>query len=317
VQAIVFTKYGPPEQLKLREVPKPVPKEDEVLIKIHATAINDWDWSLVRGEPYIYRLLFGILKPKNHIPGIELSGTIVAVGSNVSTFKEGDEVYGDISEYGWGSFAEYISINEKSMTLKPTKMTFEEAAAIPHAAMLAYQGLIELGNIQKGQKVLINGAGGGVGTLGIQIARQYDSEVTGVDTGDKLKMMESVGFDHIIDYKEQDFTKSGLKYDLILDAKTTRSPAAYARTLNPAGKYVTVGGNLPRIVQLLISRKLGRKNMFMVAIRQNKDLAYINQLYEEGKFKPVIDGPYKLSETPGLFRYFGEGKHKGKVIITP
>ncbi len=320
MKAIVNPKYGPPNALQLREIEQPIPKANELLIKVHATTVNDFDWGLVRGKPYLYRLIFGLLKPKHPIPGIELSGTVEAVGKQVTAFKVGDAVYGDISAFGWGSFAEYICVHEKAMALKPPKMTFEEAASIPHASMLALQGLVDIGKIQRAtverQKILINGAGGGVGTFGLQLARLYDAEVTGVDTGDKLKMMQSIGFDHIIDYKKEDFTTNGQRYDLILDAKTNRAPSAYAKVLKKHGKYVTVGGLLHRLIQIQFSGITSRKNMHVVALEQNKDLAYINELYETGKIKPVIDGPYKLEEAPEALQYFGEGKHQGKVVIS-
>lgn len=316
MQAIILERYGSPEVLQLKEVPRPTPGKNEVLIKIHATAINDYDWSMVRGKPYAYRLLFGLFKPKHAIPGMEVAGTVEALGENATTFKVGDPVYGDTSEYGFGTLAEYICINEKAVIPKPESMPFEEAAALPHAALLAWQGLVDLGTIQKGQKILINGAGGGVGTLGLQIARQYDAEVTGVDTGEKLKMMEAIGFDHVIDYRKEDFTKLGQRYDLILDAKTTRSPSAYARVLSPGGKYVTVGGKLMRMLQLLFSRKFGRKNFHILPLKPNKGLNTISKLYEEGKIKPQLDGPYSLEEVPRLIQYFGEGKHSGKIVIS-
>ncbi|WP_297704228.1 NAD(P)-dependent alcohol dehydrogenase [uncultured Eudoraea sp.] len=319
MRALIFKKYGSPEVLQLKEIAKPTPRENEVLVKIHATAVNDYDWSLIRGKPYLYRLLFGILKPKHQIPGMELAGTIEELGANVNLFKIGDAVYGDISQYGFGSFAEYTCINEKALTLKPAKMSFEEAAAIPHAAMLAVQGLLDIGQLQKRQKILINGAGGGVGTLGLQIAKLYDAEVTGVDTGDKLKMMKELGFDHIIDYKKEDFTNNKQRYDLILDAKTTRSTFRYLKALNPDGKYVTVGGYLIRLIQVLILKPwisvFSKKRVHMVALKPNKDLEYINEIFDAGKIKPVIDGPYELNEIPGLIQYFGEGKHIGKIII--
>jgi len=319
MRALVFTKYGSPEVLRLKKIAKPTPKENEVLVKIHTTAVNDYDWSLIRGKPYLLRLLYGVLRPKHQIPGMELAGTVEVLGTNANSFKIGDAVYGDISEYGFGSFAEYICINEKALTLKPVKMSFEEAAAISHAAMLAMQGLVDIGEIKKGAKILINGAGGGVGTFGLQIAKLYDAEVNGVDTGDKLKMMRELGFDHIIDYKKEDFTKNKQRYDLILDAKTTRSAFQYLRVLNPNGKYVTVGGYLNRIFPLIIVKPLisiiTKKRVHMVALKPNKDLEYINELFSAGKIKPVIDGPYKLSEVPRLIQYFGEGKHQGKIII--
>jgi NADPH:quinone reductase-like Zn-dependent oxidoreductase len=233
-------------------------------------------------------------------------------------------VYGDISEYGFGSFAEYICINEKAVVLKPERMTFEEAAAIPHAAMLAVQGLMDVGAIKQGQKILINGAGGGVGTFGLQLARLYGAEITGVDTGETLQMMKTLGFDHIIDYKKEDFpaeaVKKGQLYDLILDAKTSHSPFAYAGALKPQGKYVTVGGYLPRLLQILLLKgwisRFNQKSMHIVALKPNKDLDYINKLFEEGKIKPIIDGPYLLKELPQVLQYFGEGKHTGKVVIS-
>lgn len=319
MRALVFTKYGSPEVLQLKEIAKPTPKENEVLVKIHTTAVNDYDWSLIRGKPYLLRLLYGVLRPKHQIPGMELAGTVEALGTNANSFKIGDAVYGDISQYGFGSFAEYVCINEKALTLKPEKMSFEEAAAISHAAMLAVQGLVDIGEIKKGAKILINGAGGGVGTFGLQIAKLYDAEVTGVDTGNKLKMMKELGFDHIIDYKKEDFTKNKQRYDLILDAKTTRSTFRYLRVLNPNGKYVTVGGYLNRLFPLIILKPLisiiSNKRVHIVALKPNKDLEYINELFSAGKIKPVIDGPYKLSEVPRLIQYFGEGKHQGKIII--
>ena len=319
MKAIVCTKYGPPEVLQLKEVEKPTPKENEVLVKVIATAVNDYDWSMVRGKPYLYRLMFGIFKPKRKITGMELAGIIEALGTNATTFKVGNEVYGDISGYGFGSFAEYICINEKALKLKPGKMSFEQAASIPHASMLAVQALIDIGKVQKGEKILINGAGGGFGTFGFQIAQLFNAEVTGVDTGDKLEMMKSIGFDHIIDYKKEDFTKNGQRYDLILDAKTNRSTFNYLRSLSPNGRYVTVGGEISRLLQAFILDPLihsfNKKSIRIVALKPNKDLDYINELFEEGKIKPVIDGPYKLNEVPEAIRYFGEGKHKGKVVI--
>ncbi|MFY0650786.1 MAG: NAD(P)-dependent alcohol dehydrogenase [Cyclobacteriaceae bacterium] len=319
MKAVICKKYGPSEDLKIEEVEKPVPKEDEVLIKIHATAINDYDWSMVRGEPYLYRLLFGITKPKRPIPGMELAGEVKGRGKNATAFQVGDAVYGDISEYGFGSFAEYVCVNEKSLVLKPGNMSFEQAAATSHASMLAVQWLIDKGQIQEGHNLLINGAGGGVGTFGLQIAKQYGAEVTGVDTGDKLKTMKSIGFDHVLDYKKVDFTRAGQQYHLILDVKTTRSTFAYLQALKPEGKYVTVGGNLIRLLQLLFLKgfisKFHKKSVHLVALQANKDLEYIHQLFDEGKVKPQIDGPYPLEEIPRLIQYFGQGKHCGKVVI--
>ena len=320
MKAIVLTKYGSPDVLQLNEVPKPTPKDDEVLIKVHAASVNDWDWALMRGKPFMIRLLCGLLKPKYKIPGVDIAGQVEAVGRNQKKFQPGDEVFGDLSECGFGGFAQYVCASENALTLKPVNMTFEEAAAIPHAAMLAVQGLRDKGQIQQGQKLLINGAGGGVGTFGVQIAKLYGVEVTGVDSSGKLDMLRSKGFDHVIDYKQEDFTKNRQSYDLILDVKTNRSIFDYARSLSPNGTYVTVGGSMTRLFQALILGPwisiFSKKNIRILALKPNKDLAYMNELFEAGKLKPVIDGPYKLSEVPKAIQYFGEGKHQGKIIIT-
>ena len=316
MKAIVCDKYGSPLSLRLKEIPRPKPKENEVLIKIKATAVNDYDWSMVRGKPGIYRIFFGLFKPKRSVPGMELSGEIVEVGSNTNKFKIGDEVYGDTSDHCFGTFAEYISINENALTHKPSKMSHIDASATSHASMLAYQGLIEIGKIKKGDKILINGAGGGVGTFALQLAKIYNCEVTGVDTGDKLNMMKSIGFDHVIDFKKEDFTKSNEKYDLILDAKTTRPPNSYTRCLRSNSKYVTVGGDVFRLLQILFARKIRRKSVFMVGLKANKYLSEINDLYDQGIIKPIIDGPYSLEEVPQAIQRFGDGKHAGKIVIT-
>jgi len=286
MKAIFCSHYTSPEKLEIKEVPNPIPAKHEVLVKIHATAINDYDWGMVRGKPYLYRLLYGLTKPKHPIAGMELSGVIEDLGEGVTQFKKGDAVYGDISEYGFGSFAEYITINEKALVSKPEEMCFEEATAIPHAALLAYQGLVEKGKIQKGQKILVNGAGGGVGTFALQLAKMYDAEVTGVDTGEKLQNMKAIGYDHIIDYKKENFTKRGNRYDLILDAKTSQPTWAYLKALKPKGKYITVGGTAGKLILFgltggLISL-LTQKKFQLLALKPNQGLDIINQLYAEG-----------------------------------
>ncbi len=318
MKSIVLTKYGSPDVLKLQEIAKPCPEDDEVLIKVYATTVNDWDWCFMRGKPYAYRLFFGLLKPKVSVLGAEVAGAVEAVGNSVTEFKPGDDVYGDISESGFGGFAEYVCVRKDALCNKPAEMTFEQAAATPHAAMLAFQGLVGAGGIQRRQRVLINGAGGGVGTFGVQIAKQYDAEVTGVDGAEKLTLLRSMGFDRVIDYRQEDFTKTG-PYDLILDAKTDRSTFKYARALAPNGTYVTVGGRTIRLLQAILLgplfSRLARKNIRALALKPNKGLAYINDLFEAGKLKWAIDGPYPLSEVPQAIQYFGEGKHKGKVVI--
>ncbi len=321
MKAIVCTRYGSPEDLELRDVEKPTPQDNEVLVKVHATSINDWDWCLARGKPFYIRLLCGLRNPTVTIPGAEVAGTVEAVGQNVNKFQVGDAVYGDLSESGFGGFAEYVSVHENALALKPANMPFVEAATIPHAAMLAIQSLRDKGHMRSGQKLLINGAGGGVGTLGVQIAKYMGAtEVTGVDSASKLDLMRSVGFDHVIDYKQEDFTKNGQRYDLILDTKTNRSPFDYTRVLSPHGTYVTVGGATSRIFQAFflgpLIRRLSTNHIRVTDLKPNKDLDYANQLFEAGQIKPVVDGPYKLSEVPEAIRYFGEGKHTGKVVIS-
>lgn len=318
MKAIVYTKYGGPEELQLKEIEKPYPKDDEVLIKVYAVSVNDWDFGLLQGD-FINRLLNGLRKPKRKILGSDIAGRIETVGKNITRFKTGDDVYGDLSGQ-WGGFAEYVCAGEKALALKPASMSFEEAAAIPQAAMLAVQGLIDKGKIHTGQKLLINGAGGGVGTFGVQIAKLYGVEVTGVDSTGKLDMMRSMGFDHVIDYTREDFTKNDQRYDLILDAKTNRSMFDYARALCPNGIYVTVGGSMIRLLQALVLgpwiAMTSKKYMRLVTLKPNKDLVYMNGLFEAGKIKPVIDGPYQLSGFTEAFRVFGKGEHKGKVVIT-
>ena len=321
MKAIVYTKYGSTNVLQLKEVANPTPKDDEVLIKIHAASVNDWDWGLVRGKPFYIRLFCGLLKPKVNIPGVDIAGQIEDIGEKVKKFHAGDEVYGDLSGCGFGGFAEYVCAPENEVALKPASLSFVEAAAIPHAAMLAVQGLRDVGQIQRRQTLLINGAGGGVGSLGVQIAKSLGvEEVTGVDSASKLDMMSLVGFKDTIDYKQQDFTKNGKRYDIILDTKTNRSIFDYVRALKPKGSYVTVGGTTARLLQIFflgrLVRLFSKKNFRIVALKPNKELDYLNELLEVGKVKPVIDGPYTLKEVPKVLKYFGEGKHKGKVVIS-
>jgi NADPH:quinone reductase-like Zn-dependent oxidoreductase len=318
LKAVIYDKYGGPEVLQVKEIEKPFPKGDEVLIKVHAASINDWDWGLLHGD-FVNRMLNGLLKPKRKILGSDIAGRVEAIGKNVTRFKLGDNVYGDLSGQ-WGGFAEYTCARETLLAFKPASMSFEDAAAIPQAAMLAVQGLIDKGKIQPGQKLLMNGAGGGVGTFALQIAKTNGIEVTGVDKTNKLDMMRSLGFDHVIDYTKEDFTKNGQRYDLILDAKINRSIYDYLRALNPTGVYVTVGGDMSRLLQALflgpLISRLYKKYIRIVALKPNKDLEYMNKLFEAGKVKPVIDGPYRMDEIQKAFELFGRGDHKGKIVIT-
>jgi NADPH:quinone reductase-like Zn-dependent oxidoreductase len=320
MKAVVRKRYGTPDVLELKDVAKPTPKADEVLVRVHAASVNDWDWGLLQGTPFLNRMLHGLFTPKVQILGGDIAGRVEVVGGDVKAFKPGDEVFGDLCMSGFGAFAEYACAPETNLALKPASMTFEQAAAIPQAGMLAVQGIIDAGRIQSGQKLLLNGAGGGVGTFALQIAKLYEAEVTVVDKPGKLEMLRAMGADHVIDFLKEDFTKSGECYDLILDVKTNRSPFAYARVLNPNGTYVTVGGNNPRLLQAavmgpLISRIYG-KHVRMVFLKPNKDLAYLNELFEAGKLLPVMDGPYKLADVPEAMRFFGTGDHKGKIIVT-
>ena len=318
MKAIVYEKYGPPDVLQLKEVEKPTPKDNEVLVKVHAASINDWDWGLLRGTPFVNRLLFGLLKPKNKILGGDIAGRVEAVGRNAKEFQPGDEVFGDISGCGWGGFAEYVCARENALVLKSASMTFEEAAAYPQAAVLALQGLRH--KIQPGQKVLINGAGGGAGTFAVQIAKSSGAEVTGVDSTRKLDIMRSIGADHIIDYTQEDFTKNGQRYDWILDFAAHHSIFDYKRALSPKGIYVMVGGPAATFLQILflgpLISMIGNKKMRLLMHKPNKDLDFMKELFEAGKVKPIIDKCYPLSEVPEALRYFGKGHSRGKIVIT-
>jgi NADPH:quinone reductase-like Zn-dependent oxidoreductase len=317
MKALLYDKYGSAEVLEIREIEKPAPKKNEVLVRIHAVSVNDWDWGLVEGKG-VNRMIAGLFRPKKII-GSDVAGRVVNVGDEVKRFRPGDAVFGDLCRSGFGGFAEYVCASESALALKPERMTFEQAAAIPQAGTLAYQGLFARGPLKPGQKVLINGAGGGVGTFAIQIAKLHDVEVTGVDSAEKLDMMRSIGFDHVIDYRTEDFTKSGKRYDLILDTKTNRSLFDYARALNPGGTYATVGGPSHLAQVGLLGPWIGRlikKNVFLVMLKPNKGLPYLCELFEAGKLVPVIDGPYRFSQAREAFRLFGAAKHKGKIVIT-
>ncbi|WP_297764964.1 NAD(P)-dependent alcohol dehydrogenase [uncultured Muriicola sp.] len=323
MKAYTIKNYGEPEKvLRLIEVEQPRPKNTEVLVKVCATTINDYDWCITTGKPFAYRLIFGVFSPKKKlsIPGMEVAGIVEQVGNDATKFKAGDAVYGDISEFGFGSFAEFLCIDEKALTLKPDSMSFEEATSIPHAAMLALQGLRDVGQIKDRQKILINGGGGGVGSIGIQIAKLYNADVTGVDTGEKLKAMKTQGFDNVIDYKKEDFTKSDQQYDLILDCKTTRSLWKFLKVLKPEGKYVSIGGRSGKLLQMLymspILKLCSKKRVHMVMLKTNNDLDYINQLYKDNKMNCVIDGPYSFDKIPWAIKRFGDALHNGKIVIS-
>jgi NADPH:quinone reductase-like Zn-dependent oxidoreductase len=323
MKAYTIKNYGAPDKvLKLMEVDQPEPHNTEVQVKVCATTINDYDWCITTGTPFSYRLLFGIFRPRKKlmIPGMEVAGIVEKVGNNATKFKAGDAVYGDISEFGFGSFAEFLCIDEKALARMPDNMSFEEATSIPHAAMLALQGLWDVGQIKDGQKILINGGGGGVGSFALQIAKLYNVAVTGVDTGEKLKAMDTQGFDIVIDYKKEDFTKSDQHYDLILDCKTNRSLWKFLKVLEPEGKYVSIGGKSGKLLQMLymspILKFFSKKRVHMVMLKANKDLEYINELYQDNKINCVIDGPYTFDKIPWTIQRFGDGLHNGKIVIS-
>jgi len=324
MKAIVYHEYGSPDVLKLEAVEKPAPKDDEVLIKVYAAAANPADWHLMRGAPFFARFEIGFPKPKIKILGSDIAGRVEAVGKNVKEFKPGDEVFGDKFQCGWSGFAEYVAVAENRIALKPANLTFEEAAAVPLAAFTALQGLRDKGRIQSGQKVLINGASGGVGTFAVQIAKSFGAEVTGVCSTRNVDMVRSIGADHVIDYTREDFTKIGQYYDLIFDAVGNRSAADYKRALNPNGICVVAGFTtmshilfqvlfLGAWVSMTGSKKIGAMG---TVIPNKEDLVFIKELLETGKVVPVIDRRYPLSETAEAIRYLEEGHAQGKVVIT-
>ncbi len=321
MKAMVNTEYGSPDVLHLKELAKPSPKDDEVLVKVHAASVNAADWHLLRADPFLVRLMVGgLLKPKITILGADIAGRVEAVGGNVKEFHPGDEVFGDISACGWGGFAEYVCARENALVMKPANITFEQAAAVPLAGVTALQGLRDYGQIRPGQKVLINGASGGVGTFAVQIARSFGAEVTAVCSTRNVDMAHSLGADHVIDYTREDFTRSGQCYDLILAANGYHPISDYKRALSPDGIYVMAGGSMPQMFQAMllgpwISRNSEQKMVHFLAKPNKKDLTFIKELLETGKVKPVIDGCYPLSEVAGAFRYMEEEHARGKVVI--
>jgi NADPH:quinone reductase-like Zn-dependent oxidoreductase len=319
MKAVVYTRYGTPDVLQLQEVEKPTPRDDEVLIKLQAVSVNRSDWEALRGTP-LYARIGGLRRPRKQILGSDIAGRVEMVGSNIKRFQPGDEVFGEIL-WRLGGFAEYVCARETSLVLKPADMTFDEAAAIPQAAVIALQGIRDKGQVQPGQKVLINGAGGGGGSFAVQLAKLYGAEVTGVDNAGKLDFMRALGADHVIDYTQGDFTNNGKQYDLILDLIAHRSVFAYKRALRPNGRYFAVGGSLVTFFQILllgpwIRRATGKQIRVLVVQSTLKDMVHITELWAAGKVVPAIDRRYPLSEVPAALRYLGEGRVKGKIIIT-
>ena len=323
MKAIVCTKYGSPDVLQLQEVAKPAPQDDEVLIRIYAASVNARDWRFMRAKPFFIRLIpGGFLQPKNKILGADVAGRIESIGNNIKQFKSGDEVFGYLpSTTGRGTFAEYVCANENAIALKPVNLSFEQAAAVPVAALTALQGLRDNGNIQPGQKVLINGASGGVGTFAVQIAKAFGAEVTAVCSTKNLEMVRSLGADHVIDYKKENFTQNGQHYDLILAVNGFHPISDYLRALSPEGIYVVAGGSMLQLFQAAsqarqTSKAGGQKTYVVSLVQSQQDLLFMKELLETGKVVPVIDECYSLSKTAEALRYFEEVHPKGKVVIT-
>lgn len=320
MKATVYTRYGSPDVLRLIEVEKPQIKDDEILVKIHAAALNAADVHLLRADPFIARFAAGLFKPKIQTLGADIAGKVEAVGKNIKQFRVGDDVFGDLSACGWGGFAEYARARESALALKPANLSYEEAAAVPFAAATALQALRDNGRVQPGHKVLINGAAGGVGTFAVQIAKTFGAEVTAVCGPANVDVMRSLGADHVIDYTKENFTRSGLQYDVILAANGYHPLLHYKRALRPGGVYVSAGGTMPQIFQAILlgpwismtgSRKLGS----MLMQQNQADLIVLKNMVESGKVKPVIDRRYPLSELADAFRYLDIGHARGKVVI--
>jgi NADPH:quinone reductase-like Zn-dependent oxidoreductase len=323
VRAITYTEYGPPEVLRLADVATPAPQDGEVLVRIRAASLNPLDWHFMRGTPYLMRIGTGLRKPKVQRLGVDMAGQVEAIGKSVTRFRPGDEVFGACR----GALAEYGCAAEGSLALKPANLTFEQAASVPIAAITALQGLRDKGKIQPGQKVLINGASGGVGTFAVQIAKTFGADVTGVCSTRNVEMVRSLGADHVIDYTREDYTRSDQRYDVILDNVGNRALLDNRRILNPDGKYVLIGGGGPDdgrwigpfvkpIGALVLSPFVSQDMGMMLADLNKNDLTFLGDLMQEGKVTPVIDRRYRLSEAPEAIRYLEEGRARGKVVIT-
>jgi NADPH:quinone reductase-like Zn-dependent oxidoreductase len=320
MKAIVCTEYGPPDLLKLKEVEKPTPGDDQVLVQVHAASVTYSILMLVRGEPFVGRLMgMGLLKPKDRIPGADIAGRVEAVGRNVTRFQPGDEVYGDLSNNGRGGFAEYVCAPESTLARRPANVSFAEAAAVPEAALVALQAL-QKGGVRPGQKVLIVGASGGIGTFAVQIAKHFGAEVTGVCSARNVELVRSLGADHVVDYTREDFVTAGQHYDLIVATAGYRSILDYRRALSPQGIYVSTGGAMAQTFQALLLGPFlsmaGDKKLGAMLVEPNKDLDFLTELIEAGKLKPVVDRQYPLSEAAQALGYYAGGHARGKVVLT-
>ncbi|MEH7379135.1 NAD(P)-dependent alcohol dehydrogenase [Bacillus sp. JJ1533] len=321
MKAIISERYGSPDTLKLREVATPTPKENQVLVRVHASSINYSNLVLLRGKPLPVRFVFGLRKPKYLIPGGDMAGIVEAIGENVTQFQVGDEVYGDISGSGWGAFAEYVAVDEKALALKPSNLLFTEAAAVPMAALTALQAIRDKAMIKPGQEVLLHGASGGVGTFAIQIAKTFGAEVTAVVSTRNVEIASSLGADHVIDYKKENIKNHDKTFDVIIGVNGSQSLSTYKRMLKENGVFIHVGGAESQMYQAMMLGawySMTGKKKFMSFLQRPKqeDLVVMKKLFEEGKVKPYIDRSYSLREIPEAFHYFEQGHSQGKVIIT-
>ena len=322
MKAIVYTKYGSADVIQIKDVEKPAPKGNEILVKVMAASANAYDWHFLSADIFLIRITGGgFFKPKNTRLGADMAGRVEAVGAAVAQFKPGTEVFGDIGAWGNGAFAEYVCVPEKALTLKPANLTFEQAAAVPMAGLTALQSLRDAGKLQAGQKVLINGASGGVGTFAVQIAKALGAEVTAVCSTDKMELARSLGAEHVIDYTKEDFTKNGQQYDLILGVNGYHPLSAYKRALAPKGIYVMAGGSVGQIFQgMLFGSRLsengGRQMGSVMAKINQKDMVILKEMLEAGKVVPVIDKSFPFSQTAEAMRYLGEGHACGKIVIS-
>ncbi|WP_437631023.1 NAD(P)-dependent alcohol dehydrogenase [Sorangium sp. So ce854] len=319
MKAIVQYEYGSADNLRLEEVPTPALRDDGVLVRIEAASVNAADWHMMRADPFFLRFAgFGLFAPRHRVPGADMAGRVEAVGKNVTRFRPGDEVFGDLSSHGWGAFAEYACTSEAALAPKPSNVSFDEAAAIPMAAVTALQALRDCAPVRAGQRVLVNGASGGVGTFAVQIAKALGAEVTGVCSTANVDLVRSLGADHVVDYTRVDVTRSGIEYDVILDAAAYRSVSDYRRALRDGGTYVFIGGTMGAFLRIaLLGRWSGSRAMKFHAARPNAaDLVALTALIERGTIRPVIDRRYPLSGVPDAVRYVETLRARGKVVIT-
>ncbi|HBH47511.1 MAG TPA: alcohol dehydrogenase [Bacteroidales bacterium] len=318
MKAITYNKYGGTSQLKLTEVERPTPNDDEVLIKTKAAGVNDWDWGLVHGKPLLIRMMFGLFKPKKaKILGCDVAGIVEEVGINIKNLKVGDRVFGDLSGGNFGGFAEFTRAKEKELAIIPENMSFEEAAALPHAGVLAYQAFFDYLQLQPGHTVLINGAGGGVGTIGIPILKHLGVKVTGVDSSQKLDLMKSLGADEVLDYKQQDFSRLGKKWDLVIDNKVFRKASAYKRSLKKDGVLVMVGGSTLKVFLFAAFGSIisPNKKLKLLMHKPNKGIDKLIEFYNQGIFKPFVGNTFPLEKTPEAIEQLGKGKTMGKTVV--